>query len=214
MVDGNKMKNDTDKNHVEEKNEEPELKEKKDVVEEFVVTKKEFDALQSLASQREDQYKRALADYQNLQKRSREDRQELIRTANRDLLLRILTVLDTLILAYQHIQDTNIQVSIQHFLDVLKAEGVTKIEPVGKKFDPNLMEAIATGEGKEGIVTDELRAGFLIHDTLLRAAQVKVGDGSNNTGKESNPIMNESGTIETWNKDDLEKGEDMLKEDK
>lgn len=143
--------------------------------EEELVTKKEFDAVQAVANQRESQYKRALADYQNLQKRSLTDRQELIRTANRDLLLRILTVLDTLILAYQHIQDTNIKVSIQQFLDVLKSEGVTRIETIGKKFDPNLMEAIATGEGKDGTVIVENRAGFLLNETLLRAAQVTVG---------------------------------------
>lgn len=123
----------------------------------------------------ENKYRRALADYQNLQKRTQEDRLQWIAGANRDLLLRIMTVLDTLMLAQQHMQDKNLAVSIQQFLDVLKSEGVTRIETVGKKFDPHLMEAIATGEGKEGEVLEELRVGFLLHDKLLRAAQVKVG---------------------------------------
>jgi molecular chaperone GrpE len=91
--------------------------------------------------------------------------------------LKILVIFDTLEMAYQHSQDKNIQVSIQQFLDVLKSEGVTKIETVGKKFDPNVMEAITTGEGKEGIVLQELRVGFMIHESLLRAAQVTVGKG-------------------------------------
>lgn len=123
----------------------------------------------------ENKYRRALADYQNLQKRVQDEKIEWIRSANKELILRILTVLDTLILAYQHTQDKNVQVSVQQFLDVLKSEGVIKIETVGQKFDPNIMEAIATDEGEEGKVLDELRAGFMIHEKLLRAAQVRVG---------------------------------------
>ena len=123
----------------------------------------------------ENRYRRALADYQNLQKRVQEEKGEWIRAANKDLILRILTVLDTLVLAQQHVQDKGLEVSIQQFLDILKAEGATKIETVGKKFDPNLMEAIATDAGEEGMVLEELRMGFLLYYKLLRAAQVKVG---------------------------------------
>jgi len=135
----------------------------------------EVEELKQKVEEFENNYKRALADYQNLQKRVQEEKSEWIRSANKELLLRILTVLDTLILAYQHTQDKNVQVSIQQFLDVLNSEGVTKIETVGQKFDPNTMEAIATDTGEEGIVLEELRAGFMIYDKLLRAAQVKVG---------------------------------------
>ena len=135
----------------------------------------ELEELKQQVSEFENNYKRALADYQNLQKRVQEEKSEWIRSANKDLILRILTVLDTLILAYQHTQDKNVQVSIQQFLDVLKSEGVIRIETVGKKFDPNTMEAIATDTGEEGMVLEELRAGFMMYDKLLRAAQVKVG---------------------------------------
>ena len=136
----------------------------------------EFEKLKQQVGDFENNYKRALADYQNLQKRVQEEKSEWIRSSNRELLLRILTVLDTLILAYQHTQDKNVQVSVQQFIDVLKSEGVTKIETVGKKFDPNTMEAIATDTGEEGKVLEELRVGFMLHDKLLRAAQVKVGE--------------------------------------
>lgn len=126
----------------------------------------------------ETKYKRALADYQNLEKRVSEQRIDLIRSANKDLLLRILTVLDTLVLAQQHTADKTIEVSINHFLDVLKSEGVIKIKTVGEDFDPALMEAISTEEGKEGKVINEVRAGFMLNDKLLRAAQVTVGKNS------------------------------------
>lgn len=140
----------------------------------------EIAALEAKIEETENKYKRAIADYQNLQKRSMEDRSEWIRSANKDLLLRILTVFDTLILAFEHLEDKNIKVSIDHFLDVLKSEGVTRVETVGKDFDPEVMEAITTVDGKEGKVVNEIRAGFLLHEKLLRAAQVTVGSGNKN----------------------------------
>lgn len=152
----------------EEKEEDTDAAEDSEVVDELEELKQQIGDF-------ENKYRRALADYQNLQKRTQEEKGEWIRAANKELILRILTVLDTLILAYQHTQDKNIQVSVQQFFDILKSEGVTKIETVGQKFDPNIMEAIATDDGEEGKVLEELRVGFMMYDKLLRAAQVKVG---------------------------------------
>lgn len=135
----------------------------------------EVEALLKRLEDTENKYKRAIADYQNLQKRVQDERIELIRSANKDLLLRILQVLDTLMLAQQHVQDKNLEVSINHFLDILKSEGVTRIKTVGEEFDPAVMEAITTAEGEEGKVVAEIRAGFMLNDKLLRAAQVTVG---------------------------------------
>ncbi len=135
----------------------------------------EKEALVQKIEEFETKYKRALADYQNLEKRVSEQRVELIRGANKDLLLRLLPVLDTLMLAQQHSEDKTIEISISHFLDILKSEGVTRITAVGQEFDPLLMEAISTVEGDEGKVINEVRAGFLLNEKLLRAAQVTVG---------------------------------------
>jgi molecular chaperone GrpE len=110
-----------------------------------------------------------------LQKRASEERQEWVRSANKDLLLRLLPILDTLNLAQKHIQNDGLKVSIAQFLDTLKTEGVTKIEAVGKDFDPHLMECITTEEGKENKVLEEMREGYMLYDKVLRAAQVKVG---------------------------------------
>lgn len=123
----------------------------------------------------ETQVKRTLADYQNLEKRSQEEKYYWIKTANKELLLRLLPVLDTLILASKHSEDKNLQVSTQQFLDVLRNEGVERVETVGKQFDPSLMECIITGEGEEGKVIEEIRAGYTLNDTVIRPAQVKVG---------------------------------------
>jgi molecular chaperone GrpE len=135
----------------------------------------ELEELKHQVEEFENNYRRALADYQNLQKRVQEEKGEWIRTANKELLLRILPVLDTLMLAQLHVQDKGLQVSIQQFLDVLKSEGITRIETVGKDFNPHLMECIATEEGEENKVLEEIRAGYMLYDRVLRPAQVKVG---------------------------------------
>lgn len=120
-------------------------------------------------------WKRAVADYQNLEKRADEERKEWIRGANKRLLLRLLPVLDTLILASRHIEDEGLKLSIKQFLDVLKDEGVEKIKTEGQMFDPKLMECVEVGLGKEGEVLAELGIGFLLNGSVLRPARVKVG---------------------------------------
>jgi molecular chaperone GrpE len=135
----------------------------------------ELEALKHQVEEFENNYRRALADYQNLQKRVQEEKGEWIRAANKELILRILPVLDTLMIAQLHVDDKGMQVSIQQFIDVLKAEGITKIQTVGRDFDPHLMECITTEDGEENKVLEEIRAGYMIYERVLRPAQVKVG---------------------------------------
>lgn len=127
----------------------------------------------------ENQVKRVLADYQNLEKRNREDRVQWIQTANKELILRLLPVLDTLMIASKHSTDENLKIVATQFLDVLKGEGITKIETLEKDFDPATMECITIEEGPENKVLEELRAGYMLDDIILRPAQVKVGKTSN-----------------------------------
>lgn len=140
----------------------------------------ELEQSKQKAEESENNYKRALADYQNLQKRVGEERRDLILAANRELLLRILSVLDTLELANKHDESEGLKVSIGQFLDVLKSEGVSKIETLGQDFDPATMEAIVTDTGEEGKVLDEIKTGYILNDKLLRPAQVKVGSAKQN----------------------------------
>ena len=123
----------------------------------------------------ENQLKRALADYQNLEKRVAEEKISWIRLANKDLLLRLLPGLDSLLLAQIHTQDEGVKVSIKHFLDILQEVGVEKIESLGKDFDPKFMEAVTTREGEEGKVVEEVRSGYTLNGAVLRPSQVIVG---------------------------------------
>lgn len=146
------------------------IEEKKDLKEE-IVKEKDKTELENL----ENQLKRALADYQNLEKRIVSEKSDWIRFANKDLILRLMPGLDSLLLAQKHTQDQGVKVSIKHFLDTLEEVGIKKIETTGVVFDPNLMEAVSTTIGTENIVVEELRAGYTLNGSIIRPAQVIVG---------------------------------------
>jgi len=123
----------------------------------------------------ENQLKRALADYQNLEKRIAEEKGIWLKVANRNLLLKLLPGFDSLLLAEKHTQDEGVKLSIKHFQDILENEGVKKIETIGRDFDPNLMEAIGTAQGEDNKVIEEVRVGYMLYELVLRPAQVIVG---------------------------------------
>ena len=136
---------------------------------------KEIEQLQHKVVESDEKYKRALADYQNLERRTQVQKIEWIRSANKDLLLKMLPILDTLMLAVRHIDDKGLHISIDQFLKLLEQEGLTRIKTVGEAFDPYSMEAITTQEGENGKVLEEVRPGFMLNDSVLRTAQVIVG---------------------------------------
>ncbi len=148
------------KEKVEEKKEEPIVEEPK---------------VENRVEELENQVKRTLADYRNLENRVQSERGEWILKANKQLLLNILPVLDTLIQASKHSKDQSLALSLQQFLGILEKEGVKKIETEGKDFDPTSMEGIGTVEGEEGKVIQETRSGYILYDKVLRPAQVTVG---------------------------------------
>ena len=59
----------------------------------------------------------------------------------------------------------------------LEKNGITKIEALNKKFDPNLHQAMMEIENhdlEEGVVIQEIQTGYMMHDRLLRPAMVGV----------------------------------------
>lgn len=126
----------------------------------------------------EDQLARAVADYRNLERRSSEERIEAIKFANKQLLEVLLPAFDTLFLAEKYTQDESIKLTIQRILEVLKDNGIEKINTVGAQYNAETMEAVEVIEGEEGKIVEELRPGFIINGKLIRPAQVKVGGGN------------------------------------
>ena len=134
-------------------------------------------ALAEKVAQMEGQWKRALADYENLKKRMAKEKDEMVRFANESLIDKILFVFDNLERACEHLHDKGLAMVRDDFWRVLSSEGVERIETKGKKFDPELMDAVAMVEGKKNIVQEEVLPGYLYRGKCIRPAKVKVGKG-------------------------------------
>ena len=125
----------------------------------------------------ENQLKRAIADYRNLEKRFEDERSATIKFANRDLLMRIIPAFDTLFLAEKYVADEGIKLTIRHLQDSLNEVGVDRVRTEGEMFDATRMEAVSTDTGEENKVLEELKPGYTLYGKLIRPAQVKVGKG-------------------------------------
>lgn len=128
---------------------------------------------------------RKQAEFDNFKKRVERDRAEANRQAERILIVALLPLLDDFERALGASTDAGaveafragIELIHRQLLEILRKRGVTSIDTVGARFDPNLHEAVAyqASEGREdGDVIDELRRGYLFHEKLLRAAMVRV----------------------------------------
>lgn len=122
-----------------------------------------------------DRWKRALADYQNLEKRTEERRNDFVQYAIKGFLEKLLDVVDDLEMAGKHLKDTGLDLALKKLYGVLQSEGLERIDTKGKEYDIQTMEAIQIVDEKEdGKVIIEHRAGYLLHGSVLRPAQVTV----------------------------------------
>lgn len=132
-------------------------------------------------------WKRATADYQNLQKEVRREREELARYATGRLIFDLLPVLDNAETALKHVPmestDDAWVAGIRHVFDglrgLLRVHGVESMTVLGEKFDPESHEAVGSrkDEQKEsGIVVEEVRAGYKLNGKILRPAQVIISE--------------------------------------
>lgn len=137
--------------------------------------------LQNQLSEMEGGWKRALADYQNLQKRAADERSAVVQFANQTLLLQLLPILDNLQMSAAHTNDTGLQLSVKEFERVLEEEGVEEIAIQEKKtdFDSTTMDAIETVEGPENKVVEIVSKGYKFRNKILRPARVRVGKKGN-----------------------------------
>ncbi len=129
----------------------------------------------------ENRYKRALADYQNLLKRSAKEKEDFAKYANEQLLHSLIPVYDNLKTSLQHTDDSlrnhpwveGVRYVVKQFATVLEENGVQEIKTIGEKFDPKLMEAMS---GKGDRVVKELRPGYKLRDKVIVPAKVEVAE--------------------------------------
>lgn len=133
------------------------------------IDRKDYDAVRDLV-------KRTQAEFENYQKRVAEERKTLRVDAVRDFLRDFLQAIDALDAAAKT-GDEGVNLLYKEFVRVMGLSGVTRMETVGKPFDPNYHEAAGLVESAnvpEGTVVEELRAGWTVGPRVLRAATVRI----------------------------------------
>jgi len=144
---------------------------------------------QELGEKNYDLYIRSQAEMDNMKKRFRKEKDDLVKFSNDSLIRQLLGVVDNLEKAVSHSQDENSTVSLREgveltlkgLMDILEKSGVERLEAVGHPFDPNFHEAMSEQEDntvKPGTVLQEFQKGYILKQRLLRPAMVIVSKGN------------------------------------
>jgi molecular chaperone GrpE len=158
-------------------------------VEEFETP--EVDELEVLRAERDelrDKFMRVLADAENSRKRAERDRKEAEMYGGTRLARDLLPVYDNLNRAIQAIPEESraasaaliegVELTLRELTNVMTKHGIKMISPaVGDQFDPQLHQAMFEAPlpgTKAGQIIQVATEGFLLHDRLLRPAQVGV----------------------------------------
>ena len=141
------------------------------------------------AKQKVEQYlanwQRTQADFVNYKRRSEQEREEIGKFANNQLILSLLPVLDDLERAFESITPQlarlkwveGIRLIERKLQSALEVQGLSQIKALGEPFDPNRHEATMHSKGEEGMVVQELQKGYMLHDRVIRPSMVVVGNG-------------------------------------
>lgn len=121
---------------------------------------------------------RARADYQNLSRRTDEERQKIYQTAAKIFVAELLEPLEQLSMAATQLNDPGLNMVLEKLARVLEQHGLQPIEVMGQPFDVETMECVEVEDGVEadqGVVTKELRRGYRLGGEVIQHAQVIVG---------------------------------------
>lgn len=143
------------------------------------------EAEKARAEEEHARYLRALADFANYKKRVNEREHQLRQFATRELILKLLPIIDDFERALAAASESQsfealhdgLQMTLKKLLGALQAEGVEPIASEGQEFDPTLHEAvmrIEDSEHPENTVVHEIQKGYKLSSEVIRPARVAV----------------------------------------
>lgn len=125
----------------------------------------------------------------NLRKRLEEEKRDFAKFAKEDIATEIIPVLDSFESAFKNKEawekvDKNWRVGVEYIhnqlVNVLGNHGVTIINPLGEKFNPERDEAVASveieKEEDDHKIIEVVSVGYKLQDRIIRAPKVKVGE--------------------------------------
>ncbi len=149
--------------------------------------------LEAEAAELKDQLLRALAENENLRRRSQRQREEAVRYAAAPLVRDLLAVADNLRRALDSVPAgasaeneplkkllDGLELTVRELQSVFTQHHIVKIDPLGERLDPHRHEAmfeIPDTESPAGTIVQVFQSGYLLHDRLLRPARVALAKG-------------------------------------
>jgi molecular chaperone GrpE len=140
-----------------------------------------------------DRLLRAMAEMENLRRRTEREKSDTARYAISNFARDVLTVGDNLRRTVEHVPAEaaaadpalksfldGVELTERELLKVLERHGVSKLDPIGQRFDPNCHQAmyeVPNADVPEGTVVEVMQAGYAIGDRCLRPALVAVSKG-------------------------------------
>ncbi|HTY51959.1 MAG TPA: nucleotide exchange factor GrpE [Methanomicrobiales archaeon] len=144
--------------------------------------RKELDDARRLADERLTRLRYLQADFDNYRKSQDREREQIVQLAAESLVRDLLPVLDDLERAIPALsQEKNregFELLSRKLQKVLEAHGLRPIESRGRRFDPNLHEAIAKcgSPEEDGTVLEEYQKGYLLRSKVIRPSRVKIAE--------------------------------------
>lgn len=149
-----------------------------DVADECAPTVAELAALKTEFNELNDKYLRTVAELENTRRRAALDIESRGRASAMNVAKQILPVMDA-VQAAQKItpDDPGIESMARAIESAFTQIGITKIESVGQVLNPqfhNAIQVVATDDAKPNTIVQEMQAGYMFGDTVLRTAMVVV----------------------------------------
>ena len=166
-----------------EENKEEKIEEN-NVENDIIELKKTIETQKIQLEELDDRFKRVAAEFENYKKRSSKERETLYNSLKSDVILTILPVVDNLEKAVDaKTEDENykqgVELVLKQLKDVLALNGVKEIETIGKTFDPELHEAVASVTDEnlgEKEIKEEYRKGYILGSKVIRHSIVVVAN--------------------------------------
>jgi len=143
-----------------------------------------------------DKWMRVYAEFENFKKRAEKEKADWIRYANEKIILDFCDIVDNFERALSsNIEAKNhdayvkgVELIFQQLNSVLKKYNAIKIEVMGKDFDPQYHEALASVPAKEKIntIVGVIQNGYMMGEKVLRYSKVAVSNGEKPQKKEEN----------------------------
>jgi len=159
---------------------------KTDIQEEIARLQKELKEKDEENKKLKNHHLRALADYENLSKRTKTERLKLLKSANADLLTKLVELADSFEKGAGSFSESSVTLDVvkegfqaieSQFFTILKNEGIERISCLGEKFDPSLHEVIfvrSDSNEEEDTILEEVQAGYKLNSVLLRPSKVII----------------------------------------